>query len=56
MCAGAESLDLHANTVKYRLSRWQEITGWDPRTLDGLMRSLISLAASDQREGNERDR
>jgi hypothetical protein len=43
IAAGAEALDLHANTVKYRLSRWHEITGWDPRTLDGLMRSLISL-------------
>ena len=43
IAASAEALDLAANTVKYRLARWQEITGWDPRTLDGLMRSLISL-------------
>jgi sugar diacid utilization regulator len=41
--ASAEALHVHANTVKYRLTRWQEITGWDPRTLDGLMRSLVSL-------------
>ncbi|NMO49813.1 hypothetical protein HH310_01180 [Actinoplanes sp. TBRC 11911] len=47
IAASAESLDLAANTVKYRLARWQEITGWDPRTLDGLMRSLISLAERD---------
>lgn len=45
IAASAVALDLAANTVKYRLGRWQEITGWDPRTLDGLMRSLISLAA-----------
>lgn len=43
IAASAESLDLAPNTVKYRLGRWQEITGWDPRTLDGLMRSLINL-------------
>ena len=43
--ASAEALHVHANTVKYRLTRWQELTGWDPRTLDGLMRSLISMAA-----------
>jgi hypothetical protein len=43
--ASAEALHVHANTVKYRLTRWHEITGWDPRTLDGLMRSLVSLAA-----------
>jgi hypothetical protein len=43
--ASAEALHVHANTVKYRLTRWQEITGWDPRTLDGLMRSLVCLTA-----------
>jgi sugar diacid utilization regulator len=43
--ASAAALHVHANTLKYRLTRWQQITGWDPRTLDGLMRSLISLAA-----------
>jgi len=42
---GATALHVHANTLKYRLTRWQQITGWDPRTLDGLMRSLVSLAA-----------
>lgn len=43
--ASAEALHVHANTVKYRLTRWQEVTGWDPRTLDGLMRSLVCLTA-----------
>lgn len=29
--------------MKYRLDRWQQLTGWDPRTLDGLLRSLLSI-------------
>ena len=39
----ARELGLHANTVGYRLERWHELTGWDPRTFDGLVRSLASL-------------
>ena len=38
----ARRLGLHANTVSYRLERWQELTGWDPRHLDGLVRSLAA--------------
>jgi hypothetical protein len=41
--AAARTLHLHPNTVKYRLDRWEQLTGWTPRTLDGLMRSLLSL-------------
>ncbi|MBS3939946.1 MAG: helix-turn-helix domain-containing protein [Actinobacteria bacterium] len=36
-------LDLHANTVAYRLDRWAELTGWDPRSFAGLSRSLAAL-------------
>ncbi|GGI06011.1 PucR family transcriptional regulator [Egicoccus halophilus] len=36
-------LSLHANTVAYRLDRWAELTGWDPRTFAGLSRSLAAL-------------
>jgi hypothetical protein len=36
-------LELHANTVAYRLDRWAELTGWDPRTFAGLSRSLAAL-------------
>ncbi len=39
----ARRLDLHANTVSYRLERWHALTGWDPRTFPGLARSLASL-------------
>jgi DNA-binding PucR family transcriptional regulator len=36
----AEELHLHANSVTYRLQRWGRLTGWDPRTFDGLVRSV----------------
>jgi hypothetical protein len=39
----ARRLTIHANTVGYRLDRWYELTGWDARTFDGLVRSLAAL-------------
>lgn len=36
-------LEVHPNTVTYRLDRWAELTGWDPRGFDGLLRSVIAL-------------
>jgi hypothetical protein len=44
--AAARELSLHPNTVGYRLDRWSELTGWDPRTFAGLVRSLASLHAA----------
>ncbi|WP_433556445.1 PucR family transcriptional regulator [Pseudonocardia xinjiangensis] len=44
--ASARALHVHPNTVKYRLDRWKQHTGWDPRTLDGLQRSLLGIAFS----------
>jgi hypothetical protein len=41
--AAARALHVHPNTVTYRLDRWHQLTGWTPRTLDGLMKSLLSL-------------
>jgi hypothetical protein len=41
--AAARKLHLHPNTVKYRLDRWTQLTGWDPRVSDGLLNSLLSL-------------
>jgi len=41
--AAARDIHLHANSVTYRLDRWQHLTGWDARTLDGLMKSMVSL-------------
>lgn len=39
----ARDLGVHANTVGYRLDRWGELTGWDPRSFDGLVRSLAAI-------------
>jgi hypothetical protein len=39
----ARRLGLHANTVAYRLDRWTELTGWDPRRFPGLLRSVAAL-------------
>ncbi|MCC5870139.1 MAG: helix-turn-helix domain-containing protein [Gammaproteobacteria bacterium] len=36
-------LEVHANTVAYRLDRWEELTGWDPRSFAGIVRSVAAL-------------
>lgn len=42
----ARRLNIHANTVAYRLERWHALTGWDPRTFPGLTRSIAALRLS----------
>lgn len=42
--AAGQALHVHPNTVKYRLDRWRQQTGWDVRSVDGLQRSLAHLA------------
>jgi hypothetical protein len=39
----ATKLHVHPNTVIYRLKRWHELTGWDPRTGAGLAFSMVTL-------------
>lgn len=29
--------------MKYRLDRWQDLTGWDAGTWNGLSRSMVGL-------------
>ncbi|MEA2683674.1 MAG: hypothetical protein QOK05_2002 [Chloroflexota bacterium] len=42
--SGAGSkLSVHANTVAYRLHKWEELTGWDPLSQSGLVCTLASL-------------
>jgi hypothetical protein len=41
LSATAAALHVHVNTVRYRLGRWQTLTGWDPATFDGLSRSVL---------------
>ncbi|MFI5783279.1 PucR family transcriptional regulator [Nocardia sp. NPDC051570] len=43
LAATGRALHVHPNTVKYRLDRWHDLTGWDVRTWDGLSRSMIGL-------------
>ncbi|WP_251443174.1 MULTISPECIES: PucR family transcriptional regulator [unclassified Microbacterium] len=43
LAAAAAALQLHPNTVAYRLDRWQELTGHDPRRFDGLALSMLSI-------------
>jgi sugar diacid utilization regulator len=48
--SAARRLSLHPNSTMYRLTRWHELTGWDPRTFRGLSLSLLAcwLGAADQ--------
>lgn len=47
----ASMLQVHPNTVTYRLDRWQELTGRDPRRLDGLMRVHVAALLDRDRDG-----
>lgn len=37
----ARKLHIHPNTLKYRLDRWREVTGWDPRARPDLELTLL---------------
>lgn len=41
LARAAKTLRMHPNSVSYRLTRWHELTGADPRTFSGLVRSVI---------------
>jgi hypothetical protein len=42
----AKRLSVHPNTVSYRLTRWHELTGADPRTFAGLVRSVTGCRST----------
>lgn len=44
--AASRVLHLHPNTVKYRLERWHQLTGWDARSFRGLAQSMACLEAA----------
>ncbi len=41
--AAGQVLHVRPNTIKYRLERWRQLTGWDPRTFDGLLKSMCAV-------------
>lgn len=43
--AASRVLYIHPNTEIYRLERWQQLTGWDPRSYTGLVMSMACLEA-----------
>jgi hypothetical protein len=47
----AERLFVHPNTVAYRLERWSELTGWDARTLSGLLLTVACLTVPEPADG-----
>jgi len=49
--SAAKGLHVHPNSVAYRLDRWTTLTGWNPRTFDGLAHSLVACkVVQNQRE------
>lgn len=42
----ARRLVVHPNTAMYRINRWQELTGWDPRSFQGLVKSIASITVA----------
>ncbi|ASU83251.1 PucR family transcriptional regulator [Nocardiopsis gilva YIM 90087] len=54
--AGAgRALQLHPNSVAYRLDRWRDLTGWDVRTGEGLVASLTALRLYPSAAGTAQD-
>ena len=43
VATAAKQLHVHANSLAYRLDRWDQLTGWNPRTFAGLVRSLAAI-------------
>lgn len=46
VAGAARRLEVHPNTVTYRLGRWSELTGWDPQSWPGLASSLAAVELS----------
>lgn len=46
--ATSRRMHVHANSVRYRLDRWHEATGWDPRTFTGLATSVLAIQIARQ--------
>lgn len=43
----ARDSHMHVNTVTYRLDRWEQLTGWNPRKFSDLSKSVIACIVAD---------
>lgn len=43
LAEGSRRLLLSQTSLRHRLNRWKQLTGWDPWTWDGMSRSLLAL-------------
>jgi hypothetical protein len=53
LAEGARRLVLSQTSLRHRLTRWKTLTGWDPWTLDGMSRSVMSLDLLASRSGTD---
>lgn len=49
--ATGRALHLHPNTIRYRIERWEQLTGWDVKTRHGLIRSIAALGLARPPDG-----
>lgn len=49
VAGAAKTLHVHANSVAYRLDRWFQLTGWNPRTFTGLTHSIAACTVVQNR-------
>ncbi|WP_448809919.1 PucR family transcriptional regulator [Agromyces bauzanensis] len=43
LAVAGEQLHVHANTVAYRLNRWEEVSGLNVRSFEGMLRSMLAI-------------
>lgn len=55
LAGAAKRLHLHPNSVAYRLNRWQELTGLDPRSFPDLALSLTAISYVNSGAVDDRD-
>ncbi|MFG2951621.1 PucR family transcriptional regulator [Streptomyces adustus] len=50
LTGAARALNLHPNSLSYRLDRWSQLTGCNPRSGEGLIRSLVAISFAEREE------
>lgn len=44
LALAGERVRIHANTVAYRLNRWEQLSGLNVRTFEGMLRSVLAIS------------